>query len=238
LPTAATGSTDRTAVHQGAVDDRTPDQDGNNRWVMVKTKTRSKNSSSELTRGSAEPAEYGEGMASFTAPEITVLLQDELEMERRFVAEAVTEPDFPRGWSAGLLMAHIASWRTRLRDSLIESSRGMPVTGPPADIDAFNAVELARNARISLEAAATEADTRLGDLMDLWATVGDRPFVWFTAKTTGEALIRNSYIHPRRHLAEHYIERGDRSRGARLKEDTMAELRRIDAPESVTSVWS
>jgi hypothetical protein len=40
-------------------------------WVIVKTKTRSKNSSSELTRGSADPAEYGEGMASFTAAELT-----------------------------------------------------------------------------------------------------------------------------------------------------------------------
>jgi len=40
-------------------------------WVIVKTKTRSKNSSSELTRGSADPAEYGEGMAAFTDAELT-----------------------------------------------------------------------------------------------------------------------------------------------------------------------
>jgi len=177
-------------------------------------------------------------MAGFTDPEITFLLEDEREAERRFVAEAVSEPDFPRGWSAALLMAHIASWRTRLRDSLIEASRGLPVSGPPSDIDAYNAAELARNARISLEAAASEADTRLGDVLDLWASFGNRPFAWFTAKTAGEALLRNSYIHPRRHLAEHYVERGDRSRGAQIKDETMAALRRIGAPESVTSVWS
>jgi hypothetical protein len=177
-------------------------------------------------------------MASFTDPEITVLLGDERETERRFVAEAATEPDFPRGWSAALLMAHIASWRTRLRDSLIEASRGLPVTGPPTDIDVFNAAELASNAGISLEVAAAEADTRFGDLLDLWATFGNRPFAWFTAKTAGEALLRNSYIHPRRHLAEHYVERGDRSRGALIKEETLAALRRISAPESVTGVWS
>ena len=75
-------------------------------------------------------------------------------------------------------------------------------------------------------------------LIDLWATLGDRPFSWFTAKTTGEALVRNSYIHPRRHLAEHYLERGDKSRGTELREETMAELHRVGAPESVTSVWS
>jgi len=166
------------------------------------------------------------------------LLEAERETERRFVAEAATEPDFPSGWSAGLLMAHIASWRTRLRNSLIQASRGEAVAGPPADIDAFNAVELARNAGISLESAATQAETLLGDLIDLWATVGDRPLGWFSAKTTGEALVRNSYIHPRRHLAEHFAERGDQSRGAELREETLAELRRAEAPESVLSVWT
>ena len=164
-------------------------------------------------------------------------LEEERESERRFVAEAAAETDFPGGWSAGLLMAHIASWRTRLRDSLIQASRGLPVSAPPADIDAFNAVELARNARITLQEGATRASMLLDDLIDIWATVGDRPFSWFTAKTTGEALVRNSYIHPRRHLSEHYVERGDRSRGAELREATLAELRRADAPDSVMSVW-
>jgi hypothetical protein len=166
------------------------------------------------------------------------LLEDERETERRFVAAAAREADFPRGWSSGLLMAHIASWRERLRDSLIEANRGLPVSGPPADIDAFNSVVLAENAEISLQEGATRADALLGDLIDLWATMGDRPFSWFTAQTTGEALVRNSYIHPRRHVAEHYVERGDRLRGAQLKKETMAELLRADAPESVTSVWS
>jgi len=165
------------------------------------------------------------------------LLQEERETERRFVGEAATEPDYPSGWSAALLMAHIASWRTRLRDCFIQTSRGQPVSGPPADIDAFNAVELARNAGISLEEAATRAETLLGDLVDLWARLGDRQFSWFSATTTGEALVRNSYIHPRRHLAEHYLERGDQSRGDELREETMAELRRVDAPESVINVW-
>jgi hypothetical protein len=165
------------------------------------------------------------------------LLESQREFERRFVAEAATEADFPRGWSSGLLMAHIAGWRGRLRDSLIEVSRGLPVSGPPADIDAVNNAELARYAGISLDEAATRADGLLGDLTDLWATLGDRPFSWITARTTGEALVRNSFIHPRRHLAEHYAERGDPLRGERLHEETLGELRRVDAPESVIAVW-
>ena len=135
-------------------------------------------------------------------------------------------------------MAHIASWRTRLRDSLIQASRGLPISGPPSDIDGVNAAQLARDAGISLEEAAAQAETRLADLLDLWATIGNRPFSWFTAKTIGEALVRNSYVHPRRHLAEHYVERGERERGAQLKTETLAELQRAGAPESVISVWS
>jgi hypothetical protein len=158
------------------------------------------------------------------------LLESEREAERRFVAEAAGERDFPRGWTAGLLMAHIGSWRERLRGSLIEASRGEHASGPPIDIDAVNAAQLARDAGISLEEGAARAEAMLVDQIDLWATLGDRPFSWFTATTTGEALVRNSYVHPRNHLAEHYLERGDRARGLEIYEETASELRKADAP--------
>jgi tetratricopeptide (TPR) repeat protein len=113
---------------------------------------------------------------------------------------------------------------------LIEASRGEAVSAPPADIDAFNAVELARSAGTSLEEAATRADVLLGDLIDLWATLGDRPFSWYIAKTTGEALVRNSYAHARNHLAEHFIERGDRARGYQIYEESATALRQAETP--------
>jgi hypothetical protein len=161
------------------------------------------------------------------------LLEFQRETERRFVAEAAGEPPYPRGWSAGLLMAHIASWREKLRASLIEASRGEPASPPPIDINAFNAAELARNAGVALGEAATRADALLVDLIDLWATLGDRPFSWLTAKTSGEALVRNSYIHPRVHLAEHYLERADRTRGQEIFEETAGELRRAETPAHI-----
>src|ERR1700724_2003186 len=111
-------------------------------------------------------------MASFNDSEITALLESQRETERRFVTEAATEPDFPGGWPAGLLMAHVASWRNRLRDSLIEVSRGLPVSGPPADIDGVNAAQLARDAGISLEEAAARAETRLAGLAVFSGAVG------------------------------------------------------------------
>lgn len=158
------------------------------------------------------------------------LLEAERETERQFVVEAVGESDFPAGWPAALLMAHIASWREQLRGNLIEASRGERLSAPPTDVDAFNAVELAMSAAVPLEEAATRADALLGDLIDLWATLGDRPFSWYIAKTTGEALVRNSYAHPRNHLAQHFIERGDRARGYRLYEVSATALRQAEAP--------
>ncbi len=160
------------------------------------------------------------------------LLEAERETERQFVAEAAGEPDFPRGWSSGLLMAHIASWREVLRRGLIEVSRGEPVAAPTIDVDAFNAVELARSAGVSLEEAARRADVLLGDLIELWATLGDRPFSWYIAKTTSEALVRNSYAHARNHLAEHFIERGDQARGYQIYEESAVALRQAEAPPS------
>jgi tetratricopeptide (TPR) repeat protein len=161
------------------------------------------------------------------------LLESQREVERQFVAEAADERPYPRGWSAGLLMAHIASWRERLRASLIEASRGEPVSEPPIDIAAVNAVQLARDADISLEDGAAHADALLVDQIDLWATLGDRPFSWFTATTTGEALVRNSYLHPRNHLAEHYAERGNRTRATEIYEETAGELRRSETPAHI-----
>ena len=127
-------------------------------------------------------------------------------------------------------MAHVASWREQLRRGLIEASRGSPVAAPPTDVDAFNAAELSRSAGVSLADAAGRADTLLADLIDLWATVGDRPFSWYIAKTTSEALVRNSYAHPRNHIAEHFIERGDRARGYQIYEESAMELRQAAAP--------
>jgi tetratricopeptide (TPR) repeat protein len=158
------------------------------------------------------------------------LLEAERETERQFVVEAADESDYPSGWPAAVLMAHIASWREQLRGGLIEASRGETVSAPPTDVDAFNAVELARSAGVSLEAAARRADTLLGDLIDLWATLGDRPFSWYIAKATGEALVRNSYAHPRNHLAEHFIERGDRARAYQIYEESARALRQAEAP--------
>jgi len=158
------------------------------------------------------------------------LLESEREAERQFVSVAAAEAPHPSGWPAALLMFHIASWREQLRDGLIQLSRGEATPAPPSDVDAFNAATLASGAGVLLTDAAASAERLLDDLIDLWATIGDRRFNWYIARTTGEALVRNSYAHPRNHISEHFIERADPARGYRIYEETAAALRKSEAP--------
>lgn len=158
------------------------------------------------------------------------LLESERETERRFLGQAKAEPDHPSGWPASLLMSHIATWREQLRDGLVQLRDGGPITPPPQDVDAFNAAKLAQDAGVTLAIAASRSDQALAALIDMWKAMGDQPFSWYVARTTGEALIRNSYAHPRNHLAEHFIERGDQARGYRIYEESAAELREAEAP--------
>ena len=158
------------------------------------------------------------------------LLESERETERRFIGQAESEPDHPTGWPASLLMSHIASWREQLRQRFVQLRDGGPTMPPPQDIDAFNAAKLAQDAGVPLADAARRSDQALLALIDMWKAMGDRPFTWYVARTTGEALIRNSYAHPRNHLAEHFIERGDRAGGYRIYEESAIELRKAEAP--------
>lgn len=158
------------------------------------------------------------------------LLEAERETERAFVAAAASEPPHPTGWSAALLMLHLAQWRERLGQALRQVSRGQKHAPPPGNIDEVNDRELAAGASESLERAGKRSDAALGELIALWVALGDRPFEWYVARTTGEAVIRNSYHHPRVHLAEHFVERGDLARGHRLYEESAEQLRKASAP--------
>jgi len=157
------------------------------------------------------------------------LLQAERKLERKFALEASTEPIPPTGWSAALLMFHVGRWRQRLRDGLRQFRDSGTEPNPPRDIDALNDGELPRGARISLPDAVVQSDSVASELMDLWRQLGDRPFKWYVAETTGQAVIRISYYHPRNHLAEHFIERGDQAGGDKLFEETVMELRHASA---------
>ena len=86
---------------------------------------------------------------------------------------------------------------------------------------------------VSLAGAAARSDAALTSIMAMWETMGDRPFKWYLTESTGEAILRNSYLHPRNHLADQLLQMGEVTRSQQLIEETASELRAVEAPGRV-----
>lgn len=157
-------------------------------------------------------------------------LESQRDAEREFVAEALRSERQPKGWPAALVMFHISMWRERLRDALTEFRHARPYTAPPDNIDEVNDAELASGIGTPLADAAARSDKLLRELIALAGELGDRPFKWYVANTTVEALLRNSYTHPRLHLFEYLRENRERDRAHRLFEGAVTEMRELSAP--------
>ena len=160
-------------------------------------------------------------------------LESEREVEREFAAEAKKSETAPKGWPAALVMFHLCMWRERLRDALANVRDGRPHTPPPGNVDEANDAELASGLGVSLSDIAERADTLLAALIQLSEQVGERDFEWYTNNTTTEAILRNSYIHPRNHIVEYLKENGDATGAQRIVEDAASEMREIGAPPIV-----
>ena len=157
-------------------------------------------------------------------------LETEREMEREFVAQVRKSEKQPKGWPAALTLFHISMWRERLRNALTDVRDGRPYPQPPENIDEVNDAEVASGLGVSLADISERSDTLLASLIALSEQLGERPFKWFTAKTTTEALLRNSYIHPRNHIVEYLKENGDEAGAHRLVEAAVSEMREVSAP--------
>ena len=157
------------------------------------------------------------------------LLENQRKLERDFVAEAKVDEAPPNAWPAALTMFHVARWRGRLLHAISEYAAGRPFDPPPSTIDELNDAELSTGAGLSLADTAAESDAAFGGLLELWSKLGDQPFKWFMASTTAEALVRNSYSHPRIHMADYYLDRGDARRAHSIFEETAAALREVEA---------
>jgi hypothetical protein len=160
-------------------------------------------------------------------------LEAERDMEREFVAEALKSETQPKGWPAALLMFHLTMWRERLRNALTDLRDGRPYTPPPTNVDEFNDAEIAGGIGTPLADVAARSDSLLGELIALFDELGDRPFKWYVANTTTEALLRNSYTHARVHVYEYWRENGEQDRAHQLFEDAVSEMRDSSAPPLV-----
>jgi hypothetical protein len=160
-------------------------------------------------------------------------LRKQQDLEKAFVAEAAGKPEPSSGWTPTMTMFHIAQWRDRLWNGLTETAAERPVNAPPGDIDELNDAEMVGATGVSLVDAAARSEAALTSIIAMWETLGDRPFNWYISETTGEAILRNSYLHPRIHIADQFLQRGDAARSQRLTEETASELRAVEAPERV-----
>jgi hypothetical protein len=165
--------------------------------------------------------------------DVNKALEAEREMEREFVAEARKSETAPKGWPAALNLFHICMWRERLKNALTDVRDGRAYTPPPDDVNETNDAELAGGLGVALVDIAERSDVLLVSLIKLWEEVGERPFKWYTNNTTMEALLRNSYIHPRNHIVAYLNENGDTAGADRLLEDAVTEMREIAAPPLV-----
>jgi tetratricopeptide (TPR) repeat protein len=150
------------------------------------------------------------------------LLEEQRELERRLAAEgdAAIAPD----------MLHFAAWRRRLARALRLAAEGRPAE-PIASADEINAREMPGFVGRPLDQAWAESDAAFDGLLGAARAVDDleRPVEWFGATSAAEALVRNSYNHPRVHLHERWRSTHP-ERGHRLIEEADARLRAVAAP--------
>lgn len=162
--------------------------------------------------------------------DILPLLQKERDLEKAFVAEGAGKPEPTSGWTPTMTMFHLAQWRDRLWNGLTEAAAERPVNAPPGNIDELNDAEMAGAKGVFLADAAARSEAALTSIMAMWEALGDRPMNWYVAESTGEAILRNSYWHPRTHIAGHFLQWGDAARSDRLIAETVSELRAVEAP--------
>ena len=123
-------------------------------------------------------------------------------------------------------MFHLGMWRERMRNALTAVAEGRtPEPPPPIELqDEFNNAELANGIGTPLADAAARSDHLLAEIIGLYEKLGDRPFEWYRWSTTTDAVLGNSYTHPRNHMFQYLMENGDPEGACRLAEDALPEM--------------
>jgi len=120
-----------------------------------------------------------------------------------------------------------------MRNALTDLAEGRVPTPPPGNTDEVNDAELPNGIGTPLADAAARSDHLLGEIIELYERIGNYPFQWYAAKTTTEAVLRNSYTHPRNHLFEYWKENGEQDRANQLFIAAAEDLRAASAPPLV-----
>jgi hypothetical protein len=129
----------------------------------------------------------------------------------------------PDAWPAARYIGHFRYWREMFARRLPAVIAGDKAEAAPDDIEAENEVHISRDLQVAT-----------ADLSQDWAKSWKETFTvlgsctdddlrrepdWYGVKTLYIAMLRNSYTHPRDHLIDFWLDRGDRARAAALCED-------------------
>ena len=120
-----------------------------------------------------------------------------------------------------------------MRNALTDLSEGREPTPPPENTDEVNDAELPNGIGTPLADAAARSDHLLSEIIELYGRVGERTFDWYSAKNTTEAVLRNSYLHPRVHLFEYLRENGEQDPANELFEDMFTDMQAAGAPPMI-----
>jgi len=123
-------------------------------------------------------------------------------------------------------MFHLGMWRERMRNALTELADGRTPEPPPPieQQDELNDAELANGIGTPLADAAARSDHLLAEIIALYEKVGERPFQWYRWSTTTDAVLGNSYTHPRTHMFTYLVENGDPDGASRLFDTAAPEM--------------
>ena len=123
-------------------------------------------------------------------------------------------------------MFHLGMWRERMRNALTAMAEGRtPEPPPPLERqDEFNDAELANGIGTPLADAAARSDHLLAEIIGLYEKLGERPFQWYRWTNSTDAVLANSYTHPRTHMFTYLVENGDPEGASQLFETAAPEM--------------
>lgn len=110
-----------------------------------------------------------------------------------------------------------------MRNALTDLAEGRPYTAP-GNVDEINDSELPNGIGTPLADAAARSDHLLAEIIGLYEKVGEKPFQWYRWNNTTDAVLGNSYTHPRAHVAAYMRENGDAEGTVKLIEEAVPEM--------------
>jgi tetratricopeptide (TPR) repeat protein len=169
--------------------------------------------------------------------QILDLIQRAYEEEQALVANLTDAERSAAGtldhWSAKDVVAHVTAWKERMAHRLAGAEHDE--TRPTADdTDRANAEIFEEYRHKSWTEVLQEAERAQRDLVQCIQTVTEdeladtQRFPWQNGQPLWRRLVGNGYSHPLAHLAQLYLERGQRDHATQLQETAAQRLLPLD----------